>query len=412
MKDSINRAFTHNLLQEINRSMKIHPLFAVVIIFVVAIALCIVHDVTGQQQHVTRTTENNHRQLKHDRHDDKDQAHANTNSSRLLPDFSPPDFFILGATKCGTTSLHELLLTHPEMCDAGAKELHYFDRPAEYAQGSAYYMRHFHHTDGCRRKGEKGHYIDGTPNYLDHLEAPARMAETFSPAELRRKKFIVVLRDPVYRSYSWYNHQVKHCVAHMNRFMSTATNSRVMAKGGEKGTKGRGEWDIAALCGDVHCDALQCNTKAKHATVGHEVDSLATFAEYYAAGELDVSLGYFALQLQQWLKYVSRSQMFILNLSTLLGNTTSTLAAMTQFLGLRSSFPAGTAFPHDNTATVVTEFPCDIRTELYAQLDPHTAELMHFMAQGAEEDEMSGVEEKDRRPPMEPHFPPFLEYRC
>ena len=38
-----------------------------------------------------------------------------------------PDFFVIGAMKCATSSLNALIITHPEICSEGDKEKHFFD---------------------------------------------------------------------------------------------------------------------------------------------------------------------------------------------------------------------------------------------------------------------------------------------
>jgi hypothetical protein len=38
-----------------------------------------------------------------------------------------PDFLIIGAKKCGTTFLYDLMSRHPYVEPAAKKELHYFD---------------------------------------------------------------------------------------------------------------------------------------------------------------------------------------------------------------------------------------------------------------------------------------------
>ena len=36
-----------------------------------------------------------------------------------------PHFLIIGAQKCGTTSLYNYLIQHPQVCAASQKELHF-----------------------------------------------------------------------------------------------------------------------------------------------------------------------------------------------------------------------------------------------------------------------------------------------
>ena len=41
--------------------------------------------------------------------------------------------------------------------------------------------------------------LDATPSYVRHNHVPGLMKEFFGPDELAKKKFILVLRDPVSR---------------------------------------------------------------------------------------------------------------------------------------------------------------------------------------------------------------------
>ena len=52
-----------------------------------------------------------------------------------------PHFAIIGAMKCGTTSLFDFLTSHPDVCAPRNKEPHYFTRG--YRMPAAYYRRLF-----------------------------------------------------------------------------------------------------------------------------------------------------------------------------------------------------------------------------------------------------------------------------
>jgi hypothetical protein len=106
-----------------------------------------------------------------------------------------PDFLIIGAPKCGTTSLYYLLTEHPHVEPAAAKELHFFS--SHFDLGVQWYRRCFPrptHKDG--RSTITG---EATPSYLGDLYAPARVADVVPQARL-----IVLLRNPVDRAFSHY----------------------------------------------------------------------------------------------------------------------------------------------------------------------------------------------------------------
>jgi hypothetical protein len=105
-----------------------------------------------------------------------------------------PDFLIVGAMRCGTTSLSNFLSRQPRIGVARGKELHYFDR--HHVLGLAWYAQHFE---------ELGKAIVGeaTPNYLYKAEVPRRIAD-----EIPNAKLVAILRDPVQRAESHYWHRV------------------------------------------------------------------------------------------------------------------------------------------------------------------------------------------------------------
>lgn len=102
-----------------------------------------------------------------------------------------PNFLIIGAPRCGTSSLARYLRVHPEVFLAVPKELRFFDR--EFDRGLGWYQERFAAVDGERAVGE------ASPSYLYRAEAVERMAATVPNARL-----IAILRDPVARAYSHY----------------------------------------------------------------------------------------------------------------------------------------------------------------------------------------------------------------
>jgi hypothetical protein len=105
-----------------------------------------------------------------------------------------PGAVILGAQKCGTSSLHNYLTQHSAVIAPLRKEVHYFD--LNYRRGEAWYRAHF------GREGEPGLNLDSSPYYLFHPAVPRRMHELLPDARL-----IVLLRDPARRAYSHYWHE-------------------------------------------------------------------------------------------------------------------------------------------------------------------------------------------------------------
>src|ERR1700728_3618911 len=60
-----------------------------------------------------------------------------------LPQGALPNLIVIGAAKCGTTSLHHYLSQHPQICMSHKKELDFFCEDANWQKGQAWYRSHF-----------------------------------------------------------------------------------------------------------------------------------------------------------------------------------------------------------------------------------------------------------------------------
>ncbi len=105
-----------------------------------------------------------------------------------------PDFLVIGAQKCGTTSTYGYLARHPRVERAWRKEVRFFDAPSNYALGEAWYRAHF----AIRRPG----MVTGeaTPGYMFYADTPARMAR-----HVPRARLVALVRNPVDRALSHYH---------------------------------------------------------------------------------------------------------------------------------------------------------------------------------------------------------------
>jgi hypothetical protein len=108
-----------------------------------------------------------------------------------------PDFFIVGAPKCGTSAMAHYLGRHPDIYMA-KKEMHTFGKdlrfsPQFYRRDLQAYMAEFDDRNGQRRAGEASVW------YLFSTQAAAEI-KAFNP----RSSIIVMLRDPAEMLYSMY----------------------------------------------------------------------------------------------------------------------------------------------------------------------------------------------------------------
>lgn len=106
-----------------------------------------------------------------------------------------PSFFVIGAQKAGTTTLHDWLVTSPEVILPSIKETHFFSEAERYNLGVGWYEKQFDQNalSGKSVVGE----VD--PDYLFFNEAAERIQQMVS-----NPKLIVMLREPVARARSQY----------------------------------------------------------------------------------------------------------------------------------------------------------------------------------------------------------------
>ena len=105
-----------------------------------------------------------------------------------------PNFLGIGAPKCGTTWLSEVLRKHPEIFVAHGKELVYFVSEKQFRKGEKWYLDHFSKVTTEPAVGEF------SVSYLGGGAATAERIHEFSPD----MKLIAVFRDPVHRAWSHY----------------------------------------------------------------------------------------------------------------------------------------------------------------------------------------------------------------
>jgi hypothetical protein len=127
---------------------------------------------------------------------DSRTRHATQESGHI----SGPDFFIVGAPKCGTTALSEYLREHPNICFSATKEPHFFadDFPIHRLDLSlsSYWRRNFSHYDPAR------HAVVGEGSALYYLsEVAVHRILALNPSA----KFVYMVRNPVDMIYSFFS---------------------------------------------------------------------------------------------------------------------------------------------------------------------------------------------------------------
>ncbi|MGD8229295.1 MAG: sulfotransferase domain-containing protein [Desulfobacteraceae bacterium] len=122
-----------------------------------------------------------------------------------------PDFFIVGAPKCGTTAMTAYLRQHNEIFIPNVKELHFFGADLTFRQllnrapdwfqmTEEKYLSYFAAAGDEKRLGE------ASAGYL-YSESAASEIKNFSPDA----DIIIMLRNPVEMLYSWHSQSLYVC---------------------------------------------------------------------------------------------------------------------------------------------------------------------------------------------------------
>lgn len=107
-----------------------------------------------------------------------------------------PSFIGIGAQKCASSWLFDILADHPQAAVSKQKELDYFSY--HYERGYVWYERQFHAKPDARAIGEI------SPSYFNEASVPER-AKLYS----KDLRVLLSLRDPVERALSQHRHLVR-----------------------------------------------------------------------------------------------------------------------------------------------------------------------------------------------------------
>ncbi len=267
------------------------------------------------------------------------QLAAHPQQSALLKSAQrrPPNFMIIGAEKCGTTSLYHYLRQHPAVLPPIEKEIDFFDM--EYEQGLEWYLAHFPAMPkpGMEQEKEKApsNWITGetSPNYLYSNVAPERVAQHFSDIKLA-----VILRHPIDRAVSRYSMMVRNG-AEKRSFETAVTEEMALIQ-------------QATTADDISWPVLN---RCRH---------LGNGLYYY--------------HLKRWLTCFAREQLLVLRSEDLFATPESTLTQLYSFLGL--SQHSAQTYPKHNSG----DYPpidSDIRQQLADFFAPHIRKLENLLAQ-------------------------------
>ena len=309
-----------------------------------------------------------------------------------------PGFFLLGVQKSSTTFISKLLIRNPSLCCGRAKEPHYFDSIEHY------------HNNSAKREELRGRYIknfkkcplgghnmtfDATP--LTWL-MPHRIVEAYSPSQLAAKKFIVILRHPVDREYSWYNHQLRSCLHQMRTRPFTDDDKRHQIYSELIGLK------ICSKILNPEEMFMKYNTTASVLEL-LALSNLKSFREYAIPPENLRGDSSYATILKKWLSIIRRDQLLVLNFRSSIDNITAVLNIVSEFLELKVPWKKDFKVPSVVSSFVKgSKLDCETANALNGYFIRENSGLVEFI----NEDVSAGP-----RPTAEPKFSPLeSDYMC
>jgi hypothetical protein len=259
-----------------------------------------------------------------------------TGSLRTLP-----GFMIIGAQKGGTTSLYRLLEKHPGILPAARKEIHFFDNVNHnFRFGINWYRAHFptqikqSYTRWIRSQNTLTG--EATPYYLFHPLAPERVFHATS-----KVKLIALLREPVARAYSHYQHNVRKGLERLTFEQAIALEEQRLKRDVER----------------LHVDERYFSYNHMHYSY--------------------ISRGLYLQQLIRWHRYFPKKQLLVIRSENFFTNPTEAYRQVVEFLEVPpwnlNQYPKyndGGEYPDINPAT---------KSRLADYFRPHNLELYKYL---------------------------------
>ena len=253
-----------------------------------------------------------------------------------------PDFLIIGTQRGGTTSLFRYLQMHPCINPAVNKDLHFFDR--KYSKGLTWYRGHFptaiekYYVQ--RMQGRTFVTGEASPSYLFHPYAPKRVAQA-----VPHVKLIVMLRNPVSRAYSQYNHAVE--LGHETL-------------------------------------PFEETIEAEEERIVGEQKKILENEHYYSEDYKHRSYltkGIYVDQLQTWMKLFPREQFLILKSEDFYANPASCFKQVLAFLGVPETelHVEKREYKNYNNNVYASKMDPQMRSRLIEYFRPHNARLYDFL---------------------------------
>ena len=244
-----------------------------------------------------------------------------------------PSTLLIGTQKGGSTSLFNYLVQHPDVLPPLGKEVHYFD--FNYVKGLTWYHGRFPYRHRLRGGVQT---LDATPYYMMHPLAPERAARLLPDAKL-----VAVLRNPIERALSHYQHEVRGG-------RETLSFAQALDRESER------------LAGEEE----RLRKEPAYYSYNHH--------RYAYTGR-----GIYVEQLRRWTEHFPREQLLVLQSELLFRDPPGASEAVYRFLGLRPHRLA--KYETFLRGNYERGMPPEIRARLAVFFEPHNRALSQWLGE-------------------------------
>jgi hypothetical protein len=241
-----------------------------------------------------------------------------------------PSFVVIGTARGGTTSLFNYLSLHPQIELPVKKEIAFFC--THFHKGVSWYQSHFPmKRDATMITGE------ASPYYLSHPKAAERLKSV-----LPDSKIIVLLRNPIERSFSSYKNIKKLGLETSGTFELAIELENDRTSGEEKKI--------------VENDSYYSSKHQHFSYLGRSI---------------------YHLELEKWFKHFPPEQFLIINSESFYADPVKTYHSVIRFLGLSEHDP-GPLKPF-NESVKGEQINSEFRKKLEAFFEPHNEKLFEMI---------------------------------
>lgn len=329
-----------------------------------------------------------------------------------------PYMFLIGAQKSATTSLFDLFHRNGVACGAqylpnqsmfkprlnffSKKEVHLFDAPPdEFEEVLREPMRYarLYSRKGCQVLRQ----MDATP-YLHTWSAPQRVVQLTPPQWLPEMRFLAILREPLSRDLSWYNHRVtepgwEFCAPSPGGF-GAHTGPTYAAEVMCSLARFEACLDAGrAALGDIPPEEMIAAISSSGLKNSKLLRRLYVKCMESGMNPGSIASGVYAMHFYRWTHFIPRSQMMFFEFDKMLESVQMHVNAAVEFFGLPtlSSQPTKLMVTNEhNTNYKLHNVECTTAADLTRTYRPWNEMLYAALA-----------ESRSSAPPMEPNFPRF-----